>query len=156
MIRHFLIVVTALFFLAQPGGAVQPDEILADPVLEQRARELSKNVRCVVCQNQTIDESEADQARDLRLVVRERLMAGDSDEEVLDYLVYRYGDWVLLRTPVKAETLALWLLPLVLLGIAAASVLFWYRGVSRRAKKPAQALSAEEKARLDALLGEDD
>lgn len=156
MIRRFTILVMAIFLLAQPGLAVQPDEILDDPQLEQRARELSKNVRCVVCQNQTIDESEADQARDLRLVVRERLMAGDSDAEVLDYLVYRYGDWVLLRTPFKAETLALWLLPLVLFGIAAGSVLYWYRGISRRAKKPTQALSAEEKARLEALLGEDD
>jgi cytochrome c-type biogenesis protein CcmH len=107
----------ALILLSAPALAVQPDEILADPALEARARVLSKELRCMVCQNQSIDDSDAPLARDLRLLVRERLTAGDSDGQVLDFLVARYGEFVLLRPPFNWRTALLWLLgPLVLIG----------------------------------------
>ncbi|MBD3626428.1 MAG: cytochrome c-type biogenesis protein CcmH [Rhodobacteraceae bacterium] len=106
---------TALPFAA---GAVEPDEILDDPALEARARDISKDLRCVVCQNQDIDGSNAGVARDLRLLVRERLVAGDTDAEVMEFVRARYGDYVLLKPPFKPETYALWLAPafLVLFG----------------------------------------
>ncbi|MPZ54994.1 MAG: cytochrome c-type biogenesis protein CcmH [Rhizobiales bacterium] len=112
-----LTIVLLAVLAAQPALAVQPDEILADPVLEARARDLSKELRCMVCQNQSIDDSDAPLARDLRLLVRERLTAGDSDRQVLDFLVARYGEFVLLRPPFNRHTALLWLLgPLVLLA----------------------------------------
>lgn len=102
--------------LAFPAwSATSPDEILDDPQLEERARNLGKELRCLVCQNQSIDDSDAPLARDLRLIVRERLVAGDSDQDVLDYLVARYGDFVLLRPPFKIGTIALWAGPFVIL-----------------------------------------
>jgi len=110
--------IAALMLLASltPALAVQPDEILADPALEARARALSQELRCMVCQNQSIDDSDAPLARDLRLLVRERLEAGDSDRQVLDFLVARYGEFVLLRPPFNWHTALLWLLgPLALL-----------------------------------------
>jgi cytochrome c-type biogenesis protein CcmH len=111
-----LIVALLLLAMATPALAVQPDEIMADPALEARARALSQELRCMVCQNQSIDDSDAPLARDLRLLVRERLKAGDSDRQVLDFLVARYGDFVLLRPPFNWHTVLLWLLgPLVLL-----------------------------------------
>jgi cytochrome c-type biogenesis protein CcmH len=132
---------------AQEGG---PDVPLDDPALEARAVALHKELRCLVCQNQSIAESNAGLARDLRQLVRERLAAGDSDDEVLAFLVARYGDWVLLAPPFKARTWALWLGPLLVLGLAAAGVLLWYRrGGSRPAAAP---LSAEECRRLQDLL----
>ena len=100
-----------------PAFAVQPDEILADPALEFRARELSRELRCMVCQNQSIDDSEAPLARDIRLLVRERIAAGDTDQQVLDFLVARYGEFVLLKPRFEPSTLPLWLLtPLLLIG----------------------------------------
>lgn len=102
-----------------PALAVNPDEVLKNPVLETRARAISQNLRCLVCQNQSIDESDADLARDLRLLVRERLMAGDSDDDVINFVVERYGDYVLLKPPFKLLTLILWFGPLALFGIAA-------------------------------------
>jgi cytochrome c-type biogenesis protein CcmH len=138
--RSLLLALTLLAAVLTPGGAplaVQPDEILDDPVLEARARELSKEIRCLVCQNESIDSSNADLARELRLLVRERLTAGDSDQEALDFLVARYGDFVLLRPPFKPATYVLWFGPaLVLLAAEAAP------------------LTAEESARLDRLLAE--
>ena len=107
-----------LFLWAAAAQAVQPDEVLDDPVLEERARALSAEIRCVVCQNESIDTSNAPLARDLRLLVRARLEAGDSDQEVLDYLVARYGDFVLLRPPVRPSTYLLWFGPALLLGLA--------------------------------------
>lgn len=98
--------------------AVEPDEVLSDPVLEERARVISKELRCVVCKNQDIDSSNAGVARDLRLLVRERLVAGDSNQEVIEYVRARYGDYVLLKPPFKPSTYLLWLTPPLLLLIA--------------------------------------
>ena len=109
------LVVTCLA-LAPPALAVNPDEVLSDPALEERARQLSRGLRCVVCQNQSIDDSDAELARDMRLLVRERLVAGDTDDDVRDYLVARYGEFVLLRPSLGAHTIALWAAPVVLLG----------------------------------------
>lgn len=110
MIRLFV----ALLLSATTAGAVEPDEILADPVLEARARVISADLRCVVCQNEPIDTSNAGVARDLRLLVRERLTAGDTNAQVFDYIVARYGDYVLLNPPWKSTTYVLWLTPLFL------------------------------------------
>ncbi len=148
---------TVLFALAlglAPAavGAVQPDEILPDPALEARARALSSQLRCVVCRNESIDESNAELARDMRLALRERLLAGDSDAEAIAFLVERYGEYILLRPRAEGVNLLLWVSPVVLamLGIVGAGALF-HRRRSGLAPPP---LSAEEKARLDALLRE--
>ena len=115
MIRLALV----LMFFATASFAVEPDEILSNPALEARARDISENLRCVVCQNEAIDTSNSGVARDLRLLVRERLVAGDTDEQVYDYVVARYGDFVLFRPPWKPSTYALWLSPIIaaLVGI---------------------------------------
>ncbi len=110
-----------------PAWSVEPSEMLADPVLEGRARVISKQLRCLVCQNQSIDESEAELARDLRVIVRERLVAGDSDDEVIEFVVARYGDWVLLKPPFKAKTLVLWLAPLGIVGITGLMYVSFFR-----------------------------
>jgi cytochrome c-type biogenesis protein CcmH len=116
-----------LIFLSSFAHAVQPDEVLPDAAMEARARTISQNMRCLVCQNQSIDDSEADLARDLRLLVRERLKAGDSDEQVEHYIVSRYGDYVLLKPPFKPETYVLWLGPAILFLAALAAVFLFYR-----------------------------
>ena len=139
---------------AQPGGAVQPDEILDDPVLEARARVLSQNIRCLVCQNESIDSSNADLARDLRVLVRERLVAGDSDQEVFDFLVARYGDFVLLTPPVRPGTYLLWFGPFVLLLLGAAAVAFFFLRQRRRPVAGPAPLSDDEQDRLARLLDE--
>jgi cytochrome c-type biogenesis protein CcmH len=151
MMRFFFLFVLLLVAAAVPARAVEPDEILADPALEQRARSLSAEIRCVVCQNESIDSSNAEIARELRLLVRERLVAGDSDQQVFDYLVARYGDFVLLRPPMKPSTYLLWFGPLaiLLLGVVAVAVFFRRQ---RGAAEPASALSSEETARLTELL----
>ncbi len=131
--------------------AFESDEAFADTVLETRARALQKSLRCLVCQNQSIDDSNAPLAKDLRRVVRERLVAGDSDREVLDYMVARYGDWVLLKPPFKAATYALWLGPALLLLAAAAGILVYFRRNRGRAIVAAP-LSEAERERLEALL----
>ena len=133
-LRHTAAFFTLLMIALGPVDtvqAVEPSEMLRDPVLEKRARHISKDIRCVVCQNQSIDDSDAPLARDLRVLVRERLVAGDSDMEVVDYLVSRYGDFVLLRPPVKAVTFFLWLGPVifVLIGLFG---LFYYFQCQRR------------------------
>jgi len=117
VIRGFL---TALFLfaLAFAAQAVMPDEMLKDPVLESRAREISQNLRCLVCQNQSIDDSNAPLAKDLRVIVRERLTAGDSNEQVVGYVVQRYGNYVLLKPPFQGDTALLWLLPFILMVLA--------------------------------------
>ena len=141
--------VLAVTFASTAGHAVEPGEILSNPVLEQRARAISAGLRCLVCQNQSIDDSQAPLARDLRLIVRQRLQAGDSDSAVRDYLVARYGDFVLLKPPLKSDTLILWAAPFAVL-LAGALVL-----VRRpRADPGARPLSAEEQARVDALIEE--
>jgi cytochrome c-type biogenesis protein CcmH len=136
--------------IAVPALAVEPSEMLKDPALEARARTLSRELRCVVCQNQSIDDSAAEVAHDMRVAVRERLGAGDSDQAVMDYMVARYGDYVLLEPPFKPRTLFLWLgAPLVLL-VAGAALFFAAR---RRPTVQAPApLSETERQRLDSLL----
>jgi len=140
-----------LVTLASPAWAVQPDEVLSDPALEARARDLSAELRCMVCQNQSIDESDADLARDLRILLRERLTAGDSDEEVLDYLVSRYGQYVLLRPQFNLDTAILWLAPPVLLAVG--GILAFAVVRRRNVRQPPAALSAEEQKRVERLLG---
>ena len=121
--RRMITAIVALMLLAMPvAHAVQPDEIMADPAREARARELSRELRCMVCQNQSIDDSDAPLARDLRLLVRERIAAGDSNSQVLDFLVARYGEFVLLKPRFERQTMLLWLLaPLLLLAAGAAA-----------------------------------
>jgi cytochrome c-type biogenesis protein CcmH len=131
-----------------PAFAVQPDEVLADPALEARARVLSQELRCLVCQNQSIDDSDALLARDLRLLLRERLKSGDSDQQVLDFLVARYGEFVLLRPPFGWHTLLLWLAPGLLLG-AGAFVLVAAGRRRSRASLTEPELTLQEKARLE-------
>jgi cytochrome c-type biogenesis protein CcmH len=133
------------------AAAVQPDERLADPALEQRARDISAELRCLVCQNQSIDDSNAPLARDLRLLVRQRLTAGDTDAEVRDYLVDRYGDFVLLKPPFEASTLILWLTPLLVLLAGGLAVLARGRRVP-----PTEALSEDEETRLARILAGED
>jgi cytochrome c-type biogenesis protein CcmH len=135
-----------------PAMAVQPDEILDDPVLEERARDLSEGLRCLVCRNESIDESSAPLARDLRLLVRERLVEGDSDAEVIDYVVDRYGEYVLLNPPATGSTLLLWGTPLLLLLIGGAVAVRHVRG--QRATV-AEGLSEAEEARVRELLNKD-
>ncbi|MEL6476746.1 MAG: cytochrome c-type biogenesis protein [Pseudomonadota bacterium] len=144
--------VLALLLLASPAWAVQPDEILDDPVLEERAREISKEVRCLVCRNESIDDSSAGLARDLRLLVRERVLAGDTDQEVKDFLVARYGEYVLLNPPMNLGNLVLWLSgPIIFIaGLGGAIVFLRNRA---RAEAPVTApLSDEERAEVDRLL----
>ena len=140
-----------LLLACGPGHAVEPSEMLKDPALEARAREIGRALRCVVCQNQSVDDSAAEVAQDMRRAVRERLVAGDSDAQVMDYMVARYGDYVLLKPPFKADTWLLWLGgPLVLL-VAGGALLI----VARR-RRPVEAtptpLTDEERARVDELL----
>jgi cytochrome c-type biogenesis protein CcmH len=145
-----------IFFIALVGSnaafAVQPDEILKDPALETRARDLSRELRCMVCQNQSIDDSEAPLARDIRLLVRERLSKGDSDQQVLDFLVARYGEFVLLRPRLEWHNLILWALPPAALIAGMIGLLFRMR---RNQPSPAEAatLSPEERKRLATLVG---
>ena len=143
----------AAMLLAFPALAVEPGEMLKDPALEARARDIGQALRCVVCQNQSIDDSAAEVARDMRRAVRERLAAGDSNDQVFDYMVARYGDYVLLKPPFKLGTLVLWLgAPLLLLLASSAIMLAVLR---RRATAPLPPLSDEERERLRTLLGRD-
>jgi cytochrome c-type biogenesis protein CcmH len=137
--------------LATPAQAVLPSEQMADPVLEARARAISQELRCVVCQNQSIDDSDAALAADLRVIVRERLAAGDSDEEAKAYIVSRYGHYVLMRPPFGAETLLLWLGPLLVVLAGGAGVALYLR----RRHTPPVPLSDDEQARLAGLLKEE-
>jgi cytochrome c-type biogenesis protein CcmH len=137
---------TVLFVcLISIAHAVEPDEKLADPALEARARALTLELRCVVCQNQSVDDSDAPLAKDIRVLVRERIKAGDSDEEVRAFIVARYGKFVLLRPPLDGETLVLWLGPAVLLLAGLALAYFYVRRV-RKATAPAPLSPAEEEA----------
>lgn len=145
----------AALLAASPVLAVQPDEVLSDPVLEERARDLSAGLRCLVCRNESIDESHADLARDLRLLVRERLVAGDSDEETLDYIVARYGEYVLLRPTFDGSTIALWLAGPMLLLLGLGLSVGYVRGRAKAAAPGEAGLDPQEQARLDAILAED-
>jgi len=146
-------VVLAVFLCiasAMPAFAVNPDEVLADPALEARARAISAELRCMVCQNQSIDDSNADLARDLRVLVRERLMNGDTDEAVIAYVVSRYGEFVLLKPRFEIKTMVLWGMPVILLIIGAATLIIAAR--RRGARLAGAPLSDEEKEKLDKLL----
>jgi cytochrome c-type biogenesis protein CcmH len=136
--------------MVTPVWAVQPDEILADPALEARARAISHDIRCPVCQGETIDDSNAPIARDLRIIIRERLVAGDTDAEVVDYIVARYGEGVLFNPPAKGVNLVLWLAgPALLLAGVAVAVM-----AGRRRMAPEVSLTAEEEARVKEILKE--
>ena len=148
-LRAFLVVL----LLAPAALAVEPNEILDDPELEARARVISKELRCLVCRNESIDDSNANLARDLRLLVRERLVAGDSDEQTIAYIVDRYGEYVLLRPSAKGQNLILWFAGPVILLIGLGLVVVMIRRKSTDA--PVTALSDEEQARLDRILGDD-
>lgn len=134
------------------AGAVQPDEVLKDSALEARARDISANLRCLVCQNQSIDDSDAPLARDLRLIVRERLQAGDDNAQVQAYVVGRYGEYVLLRPVFALHTLLLWLTPVAALGLGLFGL---WRLARRRPGTPPKALSAAEEAEIAALTRRD-
>ncbi len=138
--------------VAAPACAIEPQEQLTDPALEARARTLGQELRCLVCQNESIDDSNADLARDLRTIVREKLTAGDSDQQVLDFITARYGDFVLLRPPVRAGTLVLWFGPVVLL---AAAIIAMTLRRCRHAKAEPAPLSSEEDRHLARLLDEE-
>jgi len=136
---------------AATAFAVQPDEMLSDPALEARARAISAELRCMVCQNQSIDDSDAELARDLRVLVRERLSAGDSDRQVLDFVVARYGEFVLLRPPLNARNAALWAAPVLILLIGGLFVALRGRGNRGKTGNP---LSEAEKRELRNILGD--
>ena len=143
------------FFLslaALPAWAVQADEVLADPVLEARARDLSGQLRCMVCQNQSIDDSDADLAKDLRVLVRQRLTAGDSDEAVKAFLVARYGDFILLKPPFEWRTLIPWTAPFAIVLLGGLGAILAARRRARGAVTPAPLSEAEQK-QLDEILG---
>jgi cytochrome c-type biogenesis protein CcmH len=149
----FVVLMAAL--AASAAHAVQPDEIMSDPARESRARDLSRELRCMVCQNQSIDDSEAPLARDLRLLVRERIAAGDSDAQVIDFLVARYGEFVLLKPRLNPHTWLLWLLPP--LALVGGGLALWIhsrrRSGSMAAEDPSRfQLTAEEEARLERLI----
>jgi cytochrome c-type biogenesis protein CcmH len=149
-----LILVLTISTAASCWAAVQPDEMLKDPALEARARTLSQQLRCMVCQNESIDESDAPLAHDLRVLVRERLQAGDSDTQVLDFLVARYGEFVLLKPRLSWHTVLLWGLPPGLLLTGVALLLVAARRRRGQGQEPAPNLSAAEQARLKKILAE--
>jgi cytochrome c-type biogenesis protein CcmH len=148
---RFVFALMAALLFGGAALAVQPDEVLKDPVLENRAREISAGLRCLVCQNQSIDDSDAQLAKDLRLLVRERLAAGSSDQEVRDYLVQRYGEFVLLKPTFKAHNLLLWLAPVLVLALGALGVF----AALRRRSPPSSTLDEDEQKALDAVLKRD-
>ncbi|MDQ0319624.1 cytochrome c-type biogenesis protein CcmH [Pararhizobium capsulatum DSM 1112] len=149
MMRRSILALIVLL-LAAPAFAVNPDEVMKDPALEARARALSGQLRCMVCQNQSIDDSNAELAKDLRVLVRERIAGGDSDEQVIAYVVSRYGEFVLLKPRFETKTLVLWGTPVALLVIGAIAMALAAR--RRTGKITGTALTSDEKARLDALL----
>ena len=161
--RKALFALALVFAWPPPAWAVNPDEVLSDPVMENRAREISRGLRCLVCQNQSIDDSDADLAKDLRIIVRERLTAGDSDAQVVDFVVSRYGDYVLLKPPFKLATLVLWLGPAAIAGGGLIAVLIFLRRrrTGESAVQPAAVLtrppplSDEENRRIEELLKDD-
>ena len=150
--RRLRLLMLSALFVASTAGAVLPDEQLSDPALEARARAISQQLRCVVCQNQSIDDSDAPLARDLRLIVREQLSAGKTDEQTMDYIVARYGNFVLLKPPFEPATWALWLAPLFVLLAGGAGVAAYLSGRRRAGAAEVPALTPEEQARVDALL----
>jgi cytochrome c-type biogenesis protein CcmH len=143
-----------LLALSATSLAVTPDEVLQDPKLEARARAISQNLRCLVCQNQSIDDSDAELAHDLRALLRERLTAGDTDEQAIGFMVARYGNFVLLKPPLQGDTLLLWFGPALLLVVAAIAFGLYLRRKATATSAPAAPLAAEEQERLEAILSE--
>ena len=151
--RRIAIVLGLLVTLSAASLAVTPDEVLQDPKLEARARAISQNLRCLVCQNQSIDDSDAELAHDLRVLLRERLTAGDTDEQAIGFMVARYGNFVLLKPPLQGDTLLLWFGPAVLLTAAAIGFgRYLRRNAVVEANASAVPLAADEQERLDAIL----
>jgi len=148
------LVALLLSFAGGVAQAVEPGEMLADPALEARARAISRDIRCLVCQNQSIDDSQAELAHDLRALIRERLQEGDSDSQVREFLVARYGDFVLLEPPVKPKTYLLWFGPAAIFVAALLAIAIYYR--RRRHEPTPAALSAAEAAQLQTLLATDE
>ncbi len=151
-----LLVVSAMlgvFFFPPPAGAVEPSEMLKNPVLEARARKISSGLRCLVCQNESIDESNAELARDLRILVRTRLTAGDTNRQVVDYIVSRYGDFVLLKPPFKGITYVLWFGPGILLAGGLLGGVMFARRIKNKASRPPP-LTLDEQARLKVIMDE--
>ena len=145
-------VLVSVCLLVGNALALQPNEVLKDPALEARARALSKDIRCLVCQNQSIDDSNADLARDLRVLVRERLQKGDSDPEILDFLVKRYGDFVLLKPPVKVSTYLLWYGPIGIFILGVIGLIVFFRNRRVVPARTTAGLSADEEKRIATLL----
>lgn len=155
MLRRLVLAMLVVLATLPTAFAVQPDEVLSDPVLEARARELSAELRCLVCQNQSIDDSDAPLARDLRVLIRERLVQGETNSQVIDYLVSRYGEFVLLKPRLNARTILLWGGPFAILLIGSL-VIFLRRRRGSGLAVPEQALTADEQARLDDILNSKD
>jgi len=150
-----LSLILTLALLGAPTLAVEPSEMLADPVKEARARALSKGLRCVVCRNQNIDDSNAGLARDLRVLLRERLAAGDTDAQAVQYLVNRYGDYILLEPPFKLSTYLLWFGPVLLILLGAGGYYIWWRK-QPKSQAPVSDLSADDRALLNDILSQKD
>jgi cytochrome c-type biogenesis protein CcmH len=148
---RLILAFAACLMLARPAFAVLPNEVLSDPALEARARAISEELRCMVCQNQSIDDSDADLAHDLRVLVRERLTAGDTDEQVIDYIVARYGEFVLLKPRFSWRNALLWAAPAILILAGGIFIIT----AARRRQVPTTSLSAEEKTALEAILKRD-
>ncbi len=151
MARLVLAAILSLSLSVASAWAVEPHEILEDPALEERARAISQQLRCLVCQNESIDSSNADVARDLRQVVRERLVAGDSDAEIVEFVVGRYGDFVLLNPPLRSRTVLLWAAPAILALAGALLIFLFYRNMGSRVVSEPE-LSVDEKQRLNRYL----
>ncbi|MGY6705047.1 cytochrome c-type biogenesis protein [Roseinatronobacter sp.] len=148
------LIAVLIIAMGSPSWAVQPDEILDDPALESRARDISAGLRCLVCRNESIDESNADLARDMRLLVRERLVEGDSNEEAVAFIVDRYGEYVLLRPTTEGANIILWVAAPVMFLIALGSALVYLRRRDTAPEADKDGLSADEKRRLKELLKE--
>lgn len=146
-----LIAFVCFLMFATGSIAAEPDEILSDPILEERAKNIDAQLRCVVCQSQSIAESNAPLAKDLRILVRERISVGERDEAVIDYIVERYGNYVLLKPPVQGNTIFLWVFPALALGLGAIGTYFYLRGL-----KPVTtaSLSDEDEAELKRIISE--
>ena len=149
----FIVLILALA-CSSPSFGVEPEEILHDPELEERARNISKGLRCVVCQNQSIDDSNAGLARDMRIMVRERIVAGDSDAQVTKYMVSRYGDYILLNPPLNKATFVLWFGPLVIVGLGLLIPVIFFRRGKKSAMNTPKPLNEAERRRIKLMLEE--
>jgi cytochrome c-type biogenesis protein CcmH len=151
-IKSLAVLAFSLCLLSGPSMAVMPDEVLKDPALEARARHLSQDLRCLVCQNQSIDDSSAPLARDLRLIVRERISSGDTDEQVMSYLVSRYGNFVLLKPPLQLDTMLLWVGPAIFLIFAVGITGLYFRGRQQADDEVDLPLTEDERLSIDKLV----